>query len=86
MNTVRKIVLAGGTGFIGQLLIDHWRDQPIDIVVLSRQPYPTRDRVRHVVWDGKTPGPWATELDGADVLINLAGKSVDCRYTSTLPK
>ena len=81
MNTVRKVVLAGGTGFIGQLLIDHWQRQPIDIVVLSRQSQPNHDRVRYVTWDGETPGAWSTELDGADVLINLAGKSVDCRYT-----
>ena len=81
MNTVRKIILVGGTGFIGQLLIDHWKDQPVDIVVLSRKPYASHGRVRYVVWDGETPGAWTTELDGADVLINLAGKSVDCRYT-----
>ncbi len=81
MNTTRKVVLAGGTGFIGQLLIEHWKSTPVDIVVLSRKPYPDHARVRYVVWDGATPGPWATELDGADVLINLAGKSVDCRYT-----
>lgn len=81
MNIPRRIILAGGTGCIGQLLIRHWQSQPIDIVVLSRKPYPAYGRVRDVVWDGKTPGPWTTELDGADVLINLAGKSVDCRYT-----
>jgi len=77
----RKIVLAGGTGFIGQLLIDHWKEDPIDIVVLSRKLYPDHGRVRYAVWDGETIGEWARELDGADVLINLAGKSVDCRYT-----
>lgn len=76
-----KIVLAGGTGFIGQLLIDHWQSQPVDIIVLSRKPYPNYDRVRYVAWDGETSGAWTTELDGADVLINLSGKSVDCRYT-----
>ncbi|GAB3644076.1 TIGR01777 family oxidoreductase [Spirosoma arcticum] len=81
MNIVSKIILAGGTGFIGQLLIDHWQNQPVDIVVLSRKPHPDHDRVRYVDWDGETLAAWATELDGADVLINLAGKSVDCRYT-----
>lgn len=77
----RKIILAGGTGFIGRLLIDHWQNQAVDIVVLSRKPYPNHDRVRYVAWDGESLATWATELDGADVLINLAGKSVDCRYT-----
>ncbi|GAB4037832.1 TIGR01777 family oxidoreductase [Spirosoma jeollabukense] len=77
----RKIVLAGGSGFIGQLLIDHWQNTPVDIVVFSRKSYASHDHVRYVVWDGETVGKWVHELDGADVLINLAGKSVDCRYT-----
>ena len=77
----RKIILAGGTGFIGQVLINHWKDKPIDLVVLTRKPPASYDRVRYVAWDGETPGDWISELDKADVLINLAGKSVDCRYT-----
>lgn len=76
-----KIILAGGSGFIGQALINHWKDRPVEVVVLSRKAYTAHDRVRYVVWDGETSGTWVTELDGADVLINLAGKSVDCRYT-----
>lgn len=76
-----KIILAGGSGFIGQLLIEHWKNAPVDIVVFSRKPCDNYDRVRYVVWDGATLGEWAHELDGADVLINLTGKSVDCRYS-----
>jgi uncharacterized protein (TIGR01777 family) len=76
-----KIILAGGTGFIGQLLIDHWKREPVDLVVLSRKPYASHDNVRYITWDGETLGEWGNELDGASVLINLAGKSVDCRYT-----
>ncbi|GAB4034810.1 TIGR01777 family oxidoreductase [Spirosoma gilvum] len=77
-----KIVLAGGTGFIGKLLIDHWKGTDVDIVVLSRKQRPDQKGVRYVVWDGETPGNWVSELERADVVINLAGKSVDCRYTS----
>ncbi len=77
----QKIILAGGSGFIGQALINHWKYESVEVVVLSRKAYAPHDRVRYVVWDGETPGAWVTELDGADVLINLAGKSVDCRYT-----
>lgn len=77
----RKIILAGGTGFIGQVLINHWKDKPIDLVVLTRKPPASYDRVHYVAWDAETPGDWISELDKADVLINLAGKSVDCRYT-----
>lgn len=81
MMNAHKIILAGGTGFIGQVLIDYWRNAPVEVVVLSRRPYAPHGRVRYVVWDGEAPGEWIGELDGADVLINLAGKSVDCRYT-----
>ena len=81
MMNAHKIVLAGGSGFIGQGLIDHWKNAPVEIVVLSRKPYAAHDHVRYAVWDGETIGEWVNELDGAEVLINLAGKSVDCRYT-----
>lgn len=77
----QQVILAGGSGFIGQLLIAHWQNELIDIVVLSRKHYPDHGRVRYVVWDGETLGEWVRELEQADVLINLAGKSVDCRYT-----
>lgn len=78
---VHKIILAGGTGFIGQVLINHWKDKPINLVILTRKPRVSQGNTRYVMWDGETPGDWVSELDRADVLINLAGKSVDCRYT-----
>lgn len=78
---VRKIIIAGGTGFIGQLLIDYWQYDPIDLVILTRKPQISHEHIRYVVWDGETLGEWVSEFDGADILINLAGKSVDCRYT-----
>jgi uncharacterized protein len=52
-----------------------------DVVVLTRSPRKTDGNCRECFWDGRTPGEWIKELDGADVLINLAGRSVDCRYT-----
>jgi uncharacterized protein (TIGR01777 family) len=52
-----------------------------EVVVLSRHPEALEDGVRHVLWDGRTLGPWADEVDGADVVVNLAGRSVSCRYT-----
>ena len=70
-----KIVIPGGTGHLGRLLTDAFRDRGDDVVVLSRNvEAPAR------LWDGRTLGDWAEELDGADVVINLAGRSVDCRY------
>ncbi|GAB3020975.1 TIGR01777 family oxidoreductase [Spirosoma pulveris] len=78
----RKIILAGGSGFVGQLLIDYWQHAAVDIVVLARRQYADNGRIRYVVWDGETLGAWVQELDQADVVINLSGKSVDCRYTT----
>jgi uncharacterized protein len=90
----KKIILAGGSGFIGQEMIGHFGKEN-SIVVLTRQlPDPGNNRnqysslspgqlkhVRMVKWDGRSAGSWARELEDADILINLAGKSVNCRYT-----
>lgn len=73
-----KIVLPGGSGQVGQILGRSFLAQGHDVVVLSRD---ARSVGRVVPWDGKTLGPWAAELDGADVVINLAGRTVNCRYT-----
>jgi hypothetical protein len=73
-----KIVIPGGTGQVGALLSRSLLAQHHEVVVLSRSG--TSD-ARVVAWDGRTIGPWAGEIDGADVVINLAGRSVNCRYT-----
>ena len=55
-----------------------------ECVILSRRAPPAGNRtpgIRYVAWDGRTLGPWTAEIDGADVVINLAGRSVDCRYS-----
>ncbi|AWO00901.1 TIGR01777 family protein [Chitinophaga alhagiae] len=75
----KKIVIAGGSGFIGAGLIEHFGPENT-IVVLSRAPREGHDGVRYVQWDGENPGPWMQALEGADLLVNLAGKSVNCRY------
>lgn len=74
-----KIVIAGGSGFLGRLLCRWFADH--DCVVLSRAK-PRFEGPRWVTWDGHRLDAWLHELDGADVLINLAGRSVDCRYTA----
>jgi uncharacterized protein (TIGR01777 family) len=73
-----KIVIPGGTGQIGAVLSRALHAEH-EIVVLSRHPV-ANDFYRSVHWDGKTAGPWIEELDGADVVINLTGRSVNCRY------
>jgi len=75
-----KIVLAGGSGNVGAVLIRHFLARGDEVVVFSRRVR-NHETVRHVEWDGATLGAWAEELDSADVVINLAGRSVNCRYT-----
>ena len=74
-----KIVIPGGSGHVGTLLARALASRGEDVVVLSREPRSAPWRVAR--WDGRTVGEWADELDGADVVINLAGRSVNCRYT-----
>ena len=75
-----KVILAGGTGQLGTILARAFHDAGHEIVILSRQA--AAGPWRTVSWDARTVGVWATELEGADAVINLAGRSVDCRYTS----
>lgn len=74
-----KIVLPGGSGQVGTLLARHFHEQGHEVVVLSRDPQPTA--WRQLAWDAVSLGPWASEFEAADVVINLAGRSVNCRYT-----
>ena len=77
----KKIVLAGGSGFIGKGLIQYLGETNYDFIVLTRNPQNRTDNVKEVYWDAKTLGPWATELENAEALINLAGRSINCRFT-----
>ena len=77
---MRTVVIAGGSGFLGKALSNYFQDKVEKIVILSRSEEKTVDNIHYLQWDGKTLGNWAASLDGSDVLINLAGKSVDCRY------
>jgi uncharacterized protein (TIGR01777 family) len=79
MEAQVRIAIPGGSGQVGTLLARHFHSLGHTVTVLSRteraSPWET------VVWDGKELGPWAGAISGADVVINLAGRSVDCRYT-----
>lgn len=74
-----KIVMPGGSGQVGTLLARAFLRDGHEVVVLSRKVYPAPWRV--VAWDAESVGYWADEMDGADVVVNLAGRSVNCRYT-----
>ncbi len=78
---MKKVVLAGGSGFIGKLLSNHFLSKGWQVVVFTRNHRLNENNLRYVKWNGKTLGSWKNELEGSDLLINLNGKSVDCRYT-----
>jgi len=71
-----KLILVGGNGFLGHHLRRHFQLLGYEVVSISRTGS------GDVRWDARTLGPWAAELEGADLLVNLAGRSVDCRYTA----
>lgn len=73
-----KVVIPGGSGHVGASIARHWRSAGHQVVILSRS---AKD-ADQVAWDGRTLGPWADEIDGADVVLNLAGRSVNCRYNA----
>lgn len=73
-----KVVIPGGSGHIGGILARAFRARGEDVVILSRHG---AGEARSVAWDARTLGPWAAEIDGADVVINLAGRLVHCRYS-----
>jgi uncharacterized protein len=75
-----KIVIPGGSGQVGTILARTFHGGGHDVVVLSRHMQSSSWRV--VQWDGATLGAWQREIDGADVVVNLAGRSVNCRYNT----
>ena len=76
-----RIVIPGGSGQVGTILARAFHGRGDDVVVLSRRPQSRSWRV--VGWDGARLGAWQREIDGSDVVINLAGRSVNCRYNAT---
>lgn len=72
-----KIIIAAGTGFLGKNLEKYFTEKGNQVYILTRNP----KRKNEIFWNAKTLGDWKNLLENADVLINLTGKSVDCRYT-----
>ncbi len=75
-----RVVVAGGNGFIGHIIGTSLVIGDHEVVVLTRSPRAGETAIRQVRWDGRTLGEWTRELEGAQALINLAGRSVNCRY------
>ena len=80
--TTSRIILAGGSGFLGGALAAQFRKAGSEAVILTRSPRSRADRVREVGWDARALGDWTHELEGATAVINLTGRSVDCRYNA----
>jgi uncharacterized protein len=82
-NNIRQnyVILAGGSGFLGEALAKFLVTEDYKPIVLTRSPKEYKGAGHPLAWDGKTVGPWAAALNGAAAVINLTGKSVDCRYT-----
>jgi len=82
VSTVRplRVVIPGGSGQVGNILARHFHAKGDSVVVLSRTTFPAPWRM--VAWDGVNLRSWVRELEKADVLINLSGHSVNCRYNS----
>ena len=75
-----RIVLPGGNGQVGNILARHFHAQGNVVTVLARKVYAAPWRV--VLWDGSRLGDWKLELENADVVVNLAGRNVNCRYNA----
>ena len=74
-----RIVIPGGSGQVGRMLATHFQERGHHVVVLTRGPFAATYNTVH--WDGEHEGQWIDHLEHADVCINLAGRSVNCRYT-----
>ncbi len=77
----KKIILAGGNGYLGGVLACYYKDLAEEVIILSRHYQTPNGNVVTRIWDGKKEGDWVPYLEDADMLINLCGKNVNCRYT-----
>lgn len=78
---MKKVVIAGGTGFIGSSLANYLHQEGMQPIIIARNPPATDSAFPFYIWDGRNQGDWVQSLEGAHALVNLAGKSVDCRKT-----
>lgn len=77
----KRIVIAGGSGFLGLSMADHFSEAGCEVTILSRSKPKGNGRWSHATWDGRTLGKWLESLDGSDAVVNLAGRTVNCIKT-----
>ncbi len=81
MYEKHRIVIAGGTGFFGNYLVNYFKSN-YKISVLTRGKGFSENGVDYINWDGKSIGDWVNSIEGAKALINLSGKSINCKFTN----
>jgi uncharacterized protein len=79
---MKRIILAGGSGFVGQALAPILLAKGCEVIVLGRGAAHRKDGVDYLQWDGETIGGWASAIEGADAIVNLTGKNINCRHTA----
>src|SRR5687767_14772311 len=77
---MKKVILAGGSGYIGSVLVNFYSEKVDEVIVLTRGAPLLNGNVRFVHWNAKDVDSWWKDLEGADLLVNLTGKNVNCRY------
>ena len=75
----KKIIITAANGFLGKALVNFMKDE-YEVIALVRKSCAAIEGVTYRIWDGKQKGKWFEDIDGAYAIINLAGRSVDCRY------
>lgn len=78
---MKRFILAGGSGFLGNALAQQFIRRGDEAIVLTRRPSVRRDGIKEVAWDARSLGNWEQFVDGADAVINLAGRSINCVFT-----
>jgi len=77
----KRVVIAGGSGFLGRALAKELLLRNYEVLVLTRSPHGQAGGIKEILWDGKNSGDWIQFLDGAEAVVNLAGRNIKCRYT-----
>lgn len=80
---MRKVIIFAANGFIGNELVDYFLNKSeVEVVAVARKEIKKKsNNFKSLIWDGLTVGDWKNELENADLILNLAGRSVNCRYT-----
>lgn len=78
---MKRIILAGGSGFVGHAIAPALLANDCHVIVLGRGAPHREEDINYLQWDGRTLGSWASALDGAEAVVNLTGKNINCRHT-----